>query len=163
MPNFRICVILFPRQCNTNIKFLTEYEYEYIRKKEIHRIQIANIFISRQLTEYEYRIYSFLTTWQNTNIEYICCPQPGRIWIWILNIIGWIQISNIFVTRKLSIRIWISDIRQLIFEYIRVTLNKQKKWDKCLIRNNSSLPELGSALPQLVMWYCQQIRGTVWL
>ena len=26
----------------------------------------------RQLTKYEYRIYSCLVTWQNTNIEYIC-------------------------------------------------------------------------------------------
>ena len=28
------------KQCNTNIKFLTKYEYEYIRKKEIHRMRI---------------------------------------------------------------------------------------------------------------------------
>ena len=55
------------KQCNSNIKFLTEYENEYICKRKFHRIQISNIFISRRLTEYEYRIYSFLITWPNTN------------------------------------------------------------------------------------------------
>ena len=44
-------------QFNTNIKFLTEYEY--IRKKKSPNI---NIEISRQLTEYDYRMYLFLTT-----------------------------------------------------------------------------------------------------
>ena len=44
-------------QFNTNIKFLTEYEY--IRKKKSPNI---NIEISRQLTEYDYRVYLFLTT-----------------------------------------------------------------------------------------------------
>ena len=71
-----IYVYLLPyfsiEQCNTNIKFLTEYEYEYIPKRKYHRIRISNIFISRQLTEYEYRIYSCVATWPNTNIEYIC-------------------------------------------------------------------------------------------
>ena len=37
-------------------KFLTEYEYEYIRKTKFHRIRITNIFINRQLNVYEYRI-----------------------------------------------------------------------------------------------------------
>ena len=31
-------------------------------KSKFHQKQILNIFIYRQLTEYEYRIYSFLTT-----------------------------------------------------------------------------------------------------
>ena len=60
------------QQCNMNIKFLTEYKYEYIRKRKYHRMRMSNIFISRQLTEYEYWIYSCLATWPNKNIEYIC-------------------------------------------------------------------------------------------
>ena len=47
-------------QCKTNIKFLTEHEY--IRKRKYYRIRISNIFISRQLPEYEYRIYSCMAT-----------------------------------------------------------------------------------------------------
>ena len=47
-----------PGQCNTNIKFLTEYEYEYICNGKFHRIQISNIFVLSKLVEYEYRIYS---------------------------------------------------------------------------------------------------------
>ena len=35
-----------------------------------NRIRISNIFVSRNLTEYEYRIYLFLETWPNTNNEY---------------------------------------------------------------------------------------------
>ena len=62
-------------QCNTNIKFSTEYEYEYIRNGKFHRIRISNIFVFCKLVEYEYRIYSFLAN--------------GRI-----------RISNIFVLRK---------------------------------------------------------------
>ena len=55
-------------QCNTNIKFLTEYEYEYIRNGKFHQIPISNIFILSKLVEYEYQIYSFLGNWSNTNI-----------------------------------------------------------------------------------------------
>ena len=46
-------------QCSTNIKFLTEYEYEYIRKGKFQRIRILNIFVLSKLVEYEYRIYSY--------------------------------------------------------------------------------------------------------
>ena len=35
------------QQCYTNIKIFTEYEYEYIRKWNFHRIRILNIFITR--------------------------------------------------------------------------------------------------------------------
>ena len=31
----------------------------------------TNIFIMENFTEYEYRIYSFLANWSNTNIEYL--------------------------------------------------------------------------------------------
>ena len=48
---------------NTNI--------EYIRSLQHYRIRISNILIPHNLTEYEYRIYLFLATWPNTNIEYI--------------------------------------------------------------------------------------------
>ena len=48
---------------NTNI--------EYIHIQKANRIRILNIFVSSSLTEYEYRIYSFLATWPNTNTEYI--------------------------------------------------------------------------------------------
>ena len=58
-------------QCNTNIKFLTEYKYEYIRNGKFHRIRISNIFVLSKLVEYEYRIYSFLANWWNMNIKYI--------------------------------------------------------------------------------------------
>ena len=40
--------LVLPSQCNTNIKFLTEYEY--INRKQFYQIWISNIFISRQLT-----------------------------------------------------------------------------------------------------------------
>ena len=53
------------------MKLLTEYEYEYIRRWFFHRIRILNIFITRQLTECKYQIYSFLSTWSNVNFEYI--------------------------------------------------------------------------------------------
>ena len=59
--------ILSIHQCSTNNKFCTQYIFEHICKK----LQISNIFVTGQLTEYEYRIYSFLATWPNTNIEYI--------------------------------------------------------------------------------------------
>ena len=65
--------ILSIGQCSTNNKFCSQYIFEYICK----RLRILNIFITRQLTEYEYRIYwfpanrSFLVTWPNTNIQYI--------------------------------------------------------------------------------------------
>ena len=62
------------RQCNMNIKFSTEYEYEYICNGKFHRIRISNIFVFCKLVEYEYRIYSFLAN--------------GRI-----------RISNVFVLR----------------------------------------------------------------
>ena len=73
--------ILSIGQCSTNIKFCTQYifEYickkitniEYIRNRTAYRIRISNIFVSSNLAEYEYRIYLFLVTWPNTNIEYI--------------------------------------------------------------------------------------------
>ena len=59
--------ILSIGQCSTNIKFCTQSIFEYICKK----LRISNIFVTGQITEYEYRIYSFLATWPNTNIEYI--------------------------------------------------------------------------------------------
>ena len=74
-----------------------------------HQIRISNIFVIRQLTEYEYRIYSFLATWPNTNIEYIRSRKTDRI-----------RISNIFETGKLSIRIRIYNIRWLLFEYLNI-------------------------------------------
>ena len=43
---YKVEVGMGDQQCNTNIKFLTEYKYEYIRKKNF--------------TKYEYRIYSYL-------------------------------------------------------------------------------------------------------
>ena len=99
--------ILSIGQCSTNNKFCSQYIFECICK----RLRISNIFVTGQLTEYEYRIYSFLATWPNTNIEYILFEWPSRI-----------QISNIFVTRKLSIRIRISDIRYQIFEYSNIRI-----------------------------------------
>ena len=67
------------QQCNTNIKFFTEYNYEYIRKRKYHQIWISNVFISRQLTECEYQIYLFLATWPNMNIEFIHSYKLGQI------------------------------------------------------------------------------------
>ena len=69
----------------------------------------TNIFVLSKFVEYEYRIYSFLANRSNTNIEYIRYLLIGRI-----------RISNIFVTRKLSIRIRISNIRCQIFEYSNI-------------------------------------------
>ena len=37
----------------------------------MYRIRISNIFVSSNPAEYKYRIYSFLVTWPNMNIEYI--------------------------------------------------------------------------------------------
>ena len=73
--------ILSIHQCSTNNKFCTQYIFEHICKK----LRISNIFVNGQLTKYKYRIYSFssnlaeseyriylfLVTWPNTNIEYI--------------------------------------------------------------------------------------------
>ena len=58
----------------------------------------------RDFTEYEYWIYSFHTTWPNTNIEYICSSQPYRI-----------QILNIFVLSNLA-------------EYKYRIYSKQENW-----------------------------------
>jgi hypothetical protein len=38
-----------PVQCNTNINFLTEYEFEYIHNLDFDRIQIPNIFVPMKL------------------------------------------------------------------------------------------------------------------
>ena len=35
--------------------------------------RIPNIFVPKYQTKYEYRIYSFLVTWTNMNIEYLSC------------------------------------------------------------------------------------------
>ena len=45
---------MIPHQCNTNITFWTEYEYEYIRRASFGRIRISNIFVESIWTEYEY-------------------------------------------------------------------------------------------------------------
>ena len=57
--------ILSIGQCSTNNKFCSQYIFEYICK----RLRISNIFVTGQLTKYEYRIYSFLANRRNTNIE----------------------------------------------------------------------------------------------
>ena len=62
-----------------------------------YRIRISNIFVVFNLTEYEYWIYLVLANWLNTNIEYIR-------------------------NQKLSIRIRISNIRCLIFEYSNIQI-----------------------------------------
>ena len=62
---------------NTNIK--------YIHNQKAYRIRISNIFVSSNLTEYEYRIYLFLGTGPNTNIEYIRSEQLGQIRILNIN------------------------------------------------------------------------------
>ena len=55
---------------------------EYIHSQKAYRI--LNIFVSSNLTEYEYRIYLFLSTGPNTNIKYIRSQELGQ---WrILNI-----------------------------------------------------------------------------
>ena len=86
------------------------HKLEHIHKR-FYQIRIWNIFIFRLWTKYEYRIYWFFTTYTNTNIEYIRSKQIGRI-----------QISNIFITRKLSICVQISNIRCLIFEYSNIQI-----------------------------------------
>ena len=62
------------------------------------------IHLWKDFTEYEYRIYSFLTTWPNTNIEYICSSQSYQI-----------QISNVFVLSNLA-------------EYEYRIYSKQENW-----------------------------------
>jgi len=86
-------------QCNTNINYWTEYEYECIRNVKFHRIQISNIFVSNKLVEYEYRIYSFLANFR-------------------------IRISNIFVLSKLDeyeyrIYSFLANLSNTNIEYIR--------------------------------------------
>ena len=83
------------RQCNTNIKIWTEYEYEYIHILKFYRIRISNIFVLRHFTEYEYRIYLFLYISPNTNIEYIHFNKLYRIRISNNNFFWY---SNIFIT-----------------------------------------------------------------
>ena len=73
---------------------------KYIYILTVDRIRISNIFVVRKKTEYEYRIYSFLAIWLNTNIEYICNQKIKYSY------------SNIYYS--------VPNIR--IFEYIRVTL-----------------------------------------
>ena len=67
------------------------------------------VYVMENFTEYEYQIYLFLANWSNTNIEYINSLEIGRI-----------RISNIFVTKKLSIHIRISNILYQIFEYSNI-------------------------------------------
>ena len=94
-----VCVCSSERQeqCNTNIKFSTEYEYEYICNGKFHRIRISNIFGFCKLVEYEYRIYSFLAN--------------GRI-----------RISNVFVLRtfvEYEYRIYSKQENlRFVFEYL---------------------------------------------
>ena len=52
---------------------------EYIHNQKAYRIWISNIFVSSNLTEYEYHIYLFPSTNPNRNSEYICSWQLGRI------------------------------------------------------------------------------------
>ena len=59
--------ILSIGHCSTINKFFTQYIFECICKI----IWISNIFVSSNPAKYEYRIYSFLVTWPNTNIEYV--------------------------------------------------------------------------------------------
>ena len=109
-----------------------------------HQIRISNIFVIRQLTEYEYRIYSFLATWPNTNIEYIRSRKTDRI-----------RISNIFETGKLSIRIRISNIRCQIFEYLNlfvlhwnITTWEKDLWSLLIISHCGRInSKLGLAYP----------------
>ena len=44
----------------------TKTNIEYIHIKTADRIQISNVFIVRNLTEYVYRIYLALANWPNT-------------------------------------------------------------------------------------------------
>ena len=53
---------------NTNV-FVKILNIVYIRSSQPDRIRIMNIFVPPNLTKYEYQIYSFLATWQNTNIR----------------------------------------------------------------------------------------------
>ena len=52
-------------------KILPNANTEYIHIQSADLIRIWNIFVVLNLTEYEYRIYSVLANWPNTNIEYI--------------------------------------------------------------------------------------------
>ena len=50
----------------------TENELEYILNPTADQIQILNIFVVCNKTEYEYRMYLLLANWPNMNMEYIC-------------------------------------------------------------------------------------------
>ena len=61
------------------MKFSPNTNIEYIHNQKAYRIRISNIFVSSNLTEYEYQIYLFLGTGPNTNIEYIHNQKAYRI------------------------------------------------------------------------------------
>ena len=76
----------------------------------------------KDCTKYENQIYWFPEFWLNTNIKCICSSQPDQIQLLSklvsCKLIGWIQIqiSNLFLTKKLSINIRRSDSWCLIFK-----------------------------------------------
>ena len=91
---------------------------EYIHSQKAYRIRILNIFVSSNLTEYEYRIYLFLSTGPNTNIKYIRSQELGQ---WrILNIYK----AN-FETDEIYNKICIYDIKNCNPSFFR---DPVKKW-----------------------------------
>ena len=106
------------------LSHLTNMKSEDIRNKKLNiGIQICNTWCI--LFEYIRATKNTFDEppppWSKFSTSFIhICADLGSFCC--LLSIGRIRISNIFETRKLSIRIRICNIRCLLFEYIRVTL-----------------------------------------
>ena len=100
-----------------------------------------NIFITRHLTEYDYRIYSFLATWPNANFKYISFlatwPNPN---------IEYIRNKKIEYSNS---NMYYLVLNILIFKYIRVTKGVEGKFLKSLIHIYADLRRFCSLLVRL--------------
>ena len=116
--------------------------------KQFYWIHIYNIFISRLLTEYEYQIYLVHAIWPNTNIEYIHSQQLDQIWI-----------SSKFITRKLNIRIRISNIWCLVLEYSNIFVLRfdegfQMSCPTCTVHVHSQATYIANCIAESLLCGC---------
>ena len=68
---FNMFCFIFIQTWGVSAAWWSGYTNKNTFVERFHQIQILNIFVPHNLTEYEYRIYLFLPTLPNTNIEYI--------------------------------------------------------------------------------------------
>ena len=120
---FSVCKLYFVSQCNTNIKFWSEYKYKYIQNIDFDRIQIPNLFVPMK-----WNIHIRILNIRCIIFKYI--PNICRIWAKSIPNMHRIYIYEIWMTeyeyRIYSFRrnlIFIFDllnIRVMIFEYSNI-------------------------------------------